>query len=256
MIQNEDGSIRVHWWTNAENFGDLLAPWLVERISGKKVAYVPKGEPAYLVIGSIVAHASSGCGVWGAGSFGVEKPEHFAADAEYFSVRGPLTRNKLVTNKIKCPRVYGDPALLVPDYYQPKVDKSHDIGVVLRWSEQRWNESPEIPGVKKIFLRSHDIEGTIDAIASCRNIISSSLHGLILADAYGIPNMWLDSGTPLGLEFKYWDYLISVDKIKQPVRIDIAKPGISAEWLAARCNFDGRPMRIDLEALRKACPFG
>src|SRR5690606_41422923 len=59
---------------------------------------------------------------------------------------------------------------------------------VLRWSETERNDKMDIPGVKKIFLGSDDIEGTIDDMLSCKRIVSSSLHGLILADAYGIPN--------------------------------------------------------------------
>jgi hypothetical protein len=52
-----------------------------------------------------------------------------------------------------------------------------------------------------------DPEGLIALAASCQRIVSSSLHGLILADALGIPNMW-DPYPPAdpGDGFKYRDY--------------------------------------------------
>ena len=252
----KEGTLPVHWWTHAPNFGDLLAPWLARKISGREVSYVPKGEPGYLVIGSIISHATAESVVWGAGSFGTEPRTHLAPKANYLAVRGPLTRNKLVTHGIDCPRVYGDPALLVPDHYRPDVEQTHEVGVVFRWSEKRWLSRFDVPGVKPIFLGSEDIEQTIDEMLSCRRLVSSSLHGLVLADAYGIPNAWLDSGSPRGLEFKYWDYLISVDKVRQPVTgFNPLRPGLSLGDFLDAFPFDGRMIGLDLQPLRDACPF-
>lgn len=255
MLKTEEGKLAVHWWTHAPNFGDLLAPWLVAKISGQEVGFAPKGTPAYLVIGSILSHVTDGCVAWGVGSFGTETPTQISKKADYRAVRGPLTRNKLDNLKIPCPRVYGDPALLVPDYYRPDIEPLYEVGVVLRWSETGRNDNFNVPGVKKIFLGSDDIEGTIDDMLSCKRIVSSSLHGLILADAYGIPNAWLDSPTPKGKEFKYWDYLLSVDKARPAKTYKLIQPGLTAEKLVADLNFDARPIRIDLDLLRGSCPF-
>jgi pyruvyltransferase len=255
MLTTSDGKLAVHWWTHAPNFGDLLAPWLASRMSGREVGYAPRGTPGYVVIGSILGHVSDGCVVWGAGSFGTEVPAQVNVKAEYLAVRGPLTRNKLDNLKVACPRIYGDPALLVPDYYNPDIERTHEVGVVLRWSEHGRNKKMDIAGVKKIYLGSDDIEGTLNEMLSCKRIVSSSLHGLILADAYGIPNAWLDSPTPKGREFKYWDYLISVDKPRQPQAYKLVQPGLTAQRLIDDLYFDDRPIRIDLDQLRDACPF-
>lgn len=246
--------IKMHWWTHAPNFGDLLAPWLAEHITGKQVEYAPRGEPAYVTVGSILSHVSDDCVVWGTGSFGTETAKQINPNAEYTAVRGPLTRNKLETNKIKCPRVYGDPALLIPRFYSPAIEKTHRLGIVLRWSETKRNEH-NIPGVKPIYLGGEDIEGTINDFLSCENIISTSLHGLIIADAYGLPNAWLDSRTPKGLEFKYWDYLISVGKTRNPESYKLHAPGVTADSLLKDLTFDARPMDIDLDQLYDSCPF-
>lgn len=254
MHTSRNGNVKMHWWTHAANFGDLLAPWLAKKITGKEAEFADRGEPAYVTVGSILSHVSDGCTVWGTGSFGTETGKQINPNAEYTAVRGPLTRNKLETNKISCPRVYGDPALLTPRFYAPEVEKTHEIGIVLRWSETKRNEH-NIPGVKPIYLGGEDIEGTIDSLLSCENIISTSLHGLILADAYGIPNSWLDSRTPKGLEFKYWDYLISVGKTRDPQPYRLHSPGLTVVKLLDELHFDARPMSIDLDQLYAACPF-
>ena len=254
MHLSPDGNLQLHWWTNESNFGDLLAPWLAHRITGQEVEFVDRGSPAFVTIGSILSHVSSGCTVWGTGSFGTETSKQITKDAEYRAVRGPLTRNKLAINGIDCPRIYGDPALLTPRYFNPDVPKTHKLGIVLRWSETKRNQH-SIPGVKPIYLGSDDIEGTLRSFLQCEKILTTSLHGLIIADAYGIPNAWLDSRTPKGLEFKYWDYLISVGKIREPQAYRLHAPGVTADRLLEELNFDSRPIDIDLDKLYDACPF-
>lgn len=263
MLLTREGKVPVWWWTKAPNFGDLLAPWLVHKITRREVVYSNKYERCYVVIGSVLAQVRRHAIVWGAGSFGTEQfgkyrgidVQLFSRQARYCAVRGPLTRNKLRMAGIECPPIYGDPALLVPDFYSPQVEKTHEVGIVLRWSENEWFDSLNIQGVRKILLKTDDVEGTIDAMLSCRRLVTSSLHGLILADVYGIPNVWLASNTPKGLEFKYWDYLISVDKCRPPVAMDVGSGQWSLQRMLDELPFDGRPIRIDLQPLRDACPF-
>jgi hypothetical protein len=47
-----DGKIPMRWWNNEINMGDLLGPWLVEKMTGKKTVWVEKDEPHYMVVGS------------------------------------------------------------------------------------------------------------------------------------------------------------------------------------------------------------
>ena len=50
-------------------------------------------------------------------------------------------------------------------------------------------------------------------ICSCEKILSSSLHGLIVSDAYQIPNCWIElTGKISGGHFKYYDYASSVNR--------------------------------------------
>ena len=55
-----------------------------------------------------------------------------------------------------------------------------------------------------------DIESAIRAIRTCERIITSSLHGLIIGDADGVPSVWAESGSTKGLEFKFQNRFIIV----------------------------------------------
>lgn len=254
MIQ-KNGRIPLRWWDHKKNFGDLLGPWLAEKMTGKEVFWAQQNEPHYLIVGSILNKIGPASVVWGPGSFGTEGPRILQRQPKYLAVRGPLTRSKLVMHDIDCPRVYGDPALLVPDYYLPDIKTKRKLGVVLRWSEHERKKELRKRGIKVIDLLTDRIEDTIDAFLSCEKIITTSLHGLIIADAYNIPNAWLSADTGAGKEYKFWDYLISVDKCRAPADIDIKPPYWTEQRMLREFHFDDRPIRIDLDLLRAACPL-
>lgn len=156
---------------------------------------------------------------------------------------------------IDCPRVHGDPALLVPDWYLPDIRRKRRLGVVLRWSENERKKELRKRGIKVIDLLTVRIEDRIDAFLSCEKIITTSLHGLIIADAYNIPNAWLSADTGAGKEYKFRDYLISVDKCRAPADIDIKSRYRTEQRMLREFHFDDRPIRIDLDLLRAACPL-
>jgi len=218
-----NGIIPLTYWTVTPNFGDLLSPYLIEKLSGKKVkhTYLKPGNlrkpykgrkhkttPSYFAVGSIASRTNNHSIVWGAGTFGTEIEKDLKNEAKYLAVRGPLTRNMIRIHGGECPEVYGDPALLIPGIYSPSITKTHEIGLIVRWPEADWASKQVDDNIKIINFGTSKIEPTLDAILSCNKIISSSLHGIILADAYNIPSAWLTSDTPKGLEHKFYDYFL------------------------------------------------
>lgn len=254
----EDGKVPLTWFTYKSNFGDLLSPWLMKQMTGVDPVLADRSRPHYVMIGSITDKGSDHSILWGTGTYGTESKSEVNGKAKYTAVRGPLTRAKLNAKwgfGIKVPEVYGDPAILVPLYYRPKVKVTHDYGVVVRWSERKWAEATYGPGVKLIDFARGDIEGVLDDMLSCKRIISSSLHGLIIADAYGIPNAWLASTTPRGGEYKFIDYFASVDKYRRPQKFDASVAPVTKAALAKAFDFDGTAITFDYRALLDACPF-
>ena len=249
-----DGRVPVRWWTYADNFGDLLSPWLVARMTGREVVATGRKQPHYVTIGSILGFVSDSSVVWGTGMFGTEDADRFAEGATYTAVRGPLSRVRLAKRGITCPKVYGDPALLVPAYFSPQVAKTHKYGIVARWSDEHWRGADIGPDVKLIDLGTTDVEGVIREMLSCRYIVTGSLHGLIMADAYGLPSAWVITGTAEGGAFKFFDYFSTVNKFRNAQAFDFSQP-VTGARLRGSLDFDARPIRFDHRGLLDACPF-
>jgi hypothetical protein len=254
-----DGRVPVHYFTYTPNFGDLLSPWVVEKLTGRQVMLADRDQPHYTVIGSILNECTDSSIAWGTGTYGSEGVRELSRKMRITAVRGPLTRSKLAADHgfgLPVPEVYGDPALLAPLVYRPEVPKTHEYGFVVRWSERRWARATYGPDIKLIDFARSDIEAVIRDLLSCRKIITSSLHGLIVADAYGIPNAWLSSGTPRGGEYKFYDYFASVKKFRTPQRFDAAAAKeVTGDLLESVFTFQGDAIDFDPRPLLDACPF-
>jgi len=202
-----------------ENYGDLLSKYLVEKISEREVKWInPRKQPwyklnkkHYLVIGSILHHASNQSIVWGSG---IIDRKHKVPKADFRAVRGPQTRKFLNDRGISCPEIYGDPALLLPGYFKPQIRKKYKIGIIPHYHDynlvyQNFKEEKEILVVD---LMTMDVEEVTIQLLECEKTISSSLHGLIVSHAYGIPSIWVEfSDKIFGDGIKYQDYFESVD---------------------------------------------
>ncbi len=74
----------------------------------------------------------------------------------------------------------------------------------------------------------------IDHLCSCDVIISSSMHGLILGDAYGKPTLWVKFGDDvIGNDFKFYDYYASMGLSKEDIAPVCIAPDthITAEYI-------------------------
>lgn len=243
------------------NWGDNLNNELIRLITGNKPIVVnssfanPEKETIYMVIGSVLGWCDEQTEVWGAGFISnsnfittIPKPK------KIYSVRGKLTREILIKNGIKCPKVYGDPALLIPKFYQPRMDKKYDLSIIPHHIDREL-----IPILKKQFKKAHfiditgDIYQVIDEICASERVMSSALHGLICADTYGIPNIWIQlSNKVLGKGFKFRDYFSSVNRkdiIPLPMNKDTKLLSIVQKF-----KLYNKP-EINLDKLWEVCPF-
>lgn len=264
--------IVVNYWIppagNPEfyNFGDDLNRFLIELITGKKVipyAYSftskVKNRINYLCIGSIICQlANEKSVIWGSGVLS-PTDDLRKVPLEVTAVRGPLTRDYLLRNGVDCPEVYGDPALLLSRFYQPKqLNKKYMMGIIPHYVDKNHPSLDVYRDADDILLLDVQQYGSfqsfINKLCSCQFIASSSLHGLILSDTYGIPNVWVQfSNKIVGGRFKFEDYYLSVKRplYNYPVVIDSSEQikdlfRYEKEWTAPE---------IDLELLLESCPF-
>ncbi len=197
-----------------ENYGDLLSKYIFEKISKQKVKWHDprknKTVAHYFGVGSILAFTNSKSVVWGSGIIDVN---HSVANCSFKAVRGPQSRKRLIDLGFHCPPVYGDPALLMPLFFNPKIEVKYPLGIVPHFREFNYAKSlfKNVAGIKIIDLLTNDIEETTREILSCQKIITSSLHGLIVAHTYNIPAVWIKLSHQLhGDGIKFQDYLESV----------------------------------------------
>ncbi len=208
--------VNLHWWkvglgetTESYNIGDYLSYVVVEwmksrnninsvRAAGEKIKHL-------YVIGSIISGGYQDATVWGSGLIRENKAYWWRnfRKLDIRAVRGLLTRQTLIENGYDCPDVYGDPAILMPLIYQPSnINKISRYVVVSHYSQYKGGEN-------EITTQTKDYKRFIDSLVTAELVVSDSLHGIILAESYGVPAIWLCSDLDT---FKYSDYYKSTGR--------------------------------------------
>ncbi len=217
----------MFYFSCVENWGDLVGPYIVNKITGRPIVKSHFGARRHLIaVGSVLSEANSNSIVWGSGFISTDS-RSISSPKSIHAVRGPKTRDLLLKQSISCPERYGDPALLLPLYYTPNIESDDSIGVILHYTHKKYYKYfAENPRYKAIDIDTSDIEGFVRSIKSCKGIISSSLHGLIAADAYKVPNTWLEFDEQLkGGRFKFHDYFDGIGaKDRKPILFNTTTP--------------------------------
>lgn len=211
-------TIKAWWWRPNKkpyNFGDELGAIILTKL-GYNVRRVAMPKADVLLIGTILDIAEKenpNATVIGAGSGYTHEPEH---DFKLLAVRGKLTAINLITDV-----PLGDLGLLASRIWT-KEPTRYNIGVVRHYVDQ-----DDYPFADIIIDATEDPETVIKKISSCKVILSSSLHGLIVADSYGIPNMRIARDDVISGNWKWMDYKTAfvkpLDEIQNDLMEAIAK---------------------------------
>ena len=248
-----------------QNVGDLVGPYLFEKITGQPINYIqPRNtdQLVYLTVGSIIhgKYAKQNTIIWGSGIlYGNVKKLGAINPKQICSVRGKLTRRMLTRMGQPCPEIYGDPALLLPLYYQPTIPKKHQLGIILHYKHtpamiQDFLDS--IPHINyQIISITNPVEEFIDSVLQCEYILSTSLHGIIIPHAYSIKSMpiFIRSKTIPGGTFKFEDYYSAFDiRMYNKVFLDMITDNFDLQMIE---NYYQPQFPIDTSAILEACPF-
>lgn len=217
-IYRSKESILLKYWDHEKNWGDSVNPYLVNKLTGLPVIssnrilnYLHK--PELLGLGSIVIGNISNYVIWGSGIFS-QTTKLYNKPRAVLALRGKHTLARIREVGADC-NLFGDPALLFPNVYPYRGSKKFRYGVIPHYKDK--NAEP-VKKLKELFpdellvidIQS-DIETFADQVLQCENILSSSLHGLILAEAYGIPTCKVAfSSNVLSGDFKFIDYYSGV----------------------------------------------
>lgn len=217
-------------WHRSINFGDLLNPYIVNHFLG---FYPPKYEiwnerrgkheylsdPHFMLLGSILSEANKNTTVIGAG-FASDKNECLEKP-KFISVRGKETLKRVRSlYEVGDDIFIGDPGIIMPKIFNPHAEKKFKLGIIPHIIDvddvsisykKMVNRSFNKKEAKIINLKCwnfpQDVERVISEMVQCEAIISSSLHGLVIAHSYGIPALWVEfSNKVIGGGFKFRDY--------------------------------------------------
>lgn len=239
-----------HWRSpdGRTNFGDQLSLVIVRQMLSSRGFTLDDQTPTQrqmLAIGSILHFASSGATIWGSGINGKVSPERFqAVNLDVRAVRGPKTAQFLTNKGIRTPTVFGDPGLLVPhlfpDRFKPAPETDY---VVVPNLHDLKNVDPSLP----IVSPTQGWNTVIDQILRARYVVASSLHGLVIAEAYGIPAQYVRF-TETESPFKYLDYYLGTGRKESDF-----KPATSVKEALDTGGMP--PLQRDIKPLLDAFPW-
>lgn len=280
--------MNLYWWNGITNVGDAASKYLIEHLCSDVVkwknpkrtiwnetksilinlrhhkVYVPDiknimypWQRCVFGIGSILDFANKQTIVWGSG---YREYNSIYQKCEVKAVRGELSKDKL-------PKKYeniaiGDPALLLPRVYIPKIRQPKTkLKIIPHYADYSFFSSNYSDRFEILDVRTDNVESFIDAIVTSEYILSTSLHGLIISHAYNIPAIWIKKGYIYSSDFKFYDYFSSVNIPPYKAFTDIEQILENEETIDDFFNghYDIASVNTDIEDLQlkllKAAPF-
>lgn len=277
------------------NFGDALSPVVVAALSRLPVA--PRAFDSRFLritaVGTIGQGQRNGVvHVWGTGFDArrtlSQNTGRFVAPPEtgyvIHALRGPDSRRACLRAGLHAPAVYGDPGWVLPRIFpRGAAAPTTELGVIPHISELA-EPTPQAvmrPGLLRFEGGAEDgvriiptyhepslsgFRAKLAEILACRRVVSTSFHGLILADAYGIPCALVSNTLPPGphivplpegaehLDHRVADFYLGAGRRNV---LAIGMPaGAPTEWTAVIRAIDRhyQPFAHDPAALLEAFP--
>ncbi|WP_374675007.1 polysaccharide pyruvyl transferase family protein [Ideonella sp.] len=216
--RDAQGSVALCWAASTRethgygNLGDSLSAVMVAALSGRRVHHVDFGRPeSKLVAVGSIAHAIHGgeAVIWGSGVSirgGVLARNVPRTHYDVRAIRGPISARHLRDFGVPVPEIYGDPVWLLPSIFQEPVEKRYELGVIPHIQDVEGFGPGARPPADSLRYRIDEADAgsvllintwheptwegicaTLRQILSCKRIVSQSFHGVVIAEAYGIP---------------------------------------------------------------------
>lgn len=267
------------YYAKVPNMGDLLNVMIIEQLFGYKVKRHTFLTGELSAIGSgleqftlrdnpILACAERVAGVvfptvtiWGTGfvRYKNQDTSFYRKNIKFAAVRGELSKvrvEKILGKELNIPT--GDAGILASYLLKETIMKRYNVGIIAHYKEQ---DEPVFQKLVEFYPKSlfidvrHTPDTVIRQIASCECIISSSLHGLIIADSLRIPNIHIKvSDKLLGDGFKFDDYY-SAYNLKHLV-INLNKENMpTLEWVKDNYQITKEMIETAKQNMIQSFPF-
>jgi len=231
------------YYVNPNNMGDLLNELIIPRITDRSIVQclnplkfdvmgigscgssvwanrfsnpglVGRAKDCIKIVGGKLLNKP--CAIWGTGFFkdySDRKLKLIRSNTQFIAVRGALSQRIIEKslgrqiNPVLC-----DGGILASELIPAPTQKKYRIGFIPHFKEHQVAGDIGLTEMLKhkadaviIDLRNEPI-GVITQIAECECIVSSSLHGCIVADSFNIPNIRVRISDIPGSGFKFDDY--------------------------------------------------
>jgi pyruvyltransferase len=241
--------VSLYYWrpkNGSINFGDQLSEIVVEKVLSSRDRTLDEETSRFsrlLAIGSILHFAQDRDIIWGSGVNGKIPESRFVAQSlDIRAVRGPLTADFLRRRGFHVPEIYGDPALLL----------SRLFGSRFEWHEAddyvfvpNLHDLPLVAGEPNVVSPLEGWNRVTAKIVRAKLVLASSLHGLVVADSFGVPARYVRLSETEGF-FKYEDYALGTGRPNLTFARSIAEGREMGGMMPPRC---------DLSALLDAFPW-
>ena len=223
---------KTQYWCDDNNFGDALNPY-IQMGFGVWSKCKPAEYANLICIGSsmerlldnvlISKHINKNpIHVWSTGFHfpihehkwyhNIKFPEKFARNVTVHALRGKLSLERAenaLGHKINNPAL-GDGALLTSLIFKPARRKKYRLGIVGHFTEHNHSVFKKIrKNIKNSIIINVKSRPNkfIKKLTQCDAIISSALHPLVVADSFGIPNLWINLSRDKNISmYKFTDY--------------------------------------------------
>lgn len=221
-------TILVHFWKDEPNFGDALNIDILEHY-GLATAYANVQTAELFAIGSILHRCPPSYDgiILGSGYIGDHVLTHRRLKhAKVLAVRGPKSAkfeelHGVVTYGdlgILAARVFVDePVLSAPSEVAGRVAVVPHYADFSKESLAWFKSRPDYYDVIDVRQSPKDV---VSRIRNSRAVVSSSLHGLIIADSYNLPAAWVKFGDDVcGGDFKFDDYHLALGMQRASINV-------------------------------------
>jgi hypothetical protein len=257
-MAQQDSPLPVAYFLRIPNVGDRINPSLISALTGRDVRHIAdRTAPHLLAIGSMMHSATPMSQVWGTGLVHPDLGIGAASGGNIHALRGRLTYSALRTAGLALRDVpLGDPAYLAPTLlgFKRSAAPRFRVGIAAHYVDRYHpvlRRMTAEPGV--VDLNVHESpHAFLSLVAECEAVLSTSLHGLVFAEALGIPSLWLKAGDEIiGGEFKFQDWFSTTANPQTSAYL--LSSADTAEALARKA--EPRASTIDTSALSGALPI-
>lgn len=185
---------------------------------------------------------SKSCFIVGSGFMSEEKEEERLIKTPIVkALRGEISKKRMekLTNSDLSSCILADAGILASHMYPFDKTKKYKVGIIPHYIDKN-SEALNNIKLEKYNYKIIDIfippKEVLNEIMQCEVILSSSLHGLIFADSYFIPNRHIILGDKIcGGDYKYRDYYSSYN-IDYPKPIDLREETVSDNTIDSIVN--------------------